>query len=377
MTTSVDETVFDYFSLLLTEVEDESNIQVEALTADIAEQVFPELISDGSSVEALKPEALNQEQVKPDLVNKKAVNIDPLTQESSRPAGNESVTEKPEAIEPPRLQTQLKTQSHNQTHTETQALTKPKIRETDPNLDKLALEQLLAPVFKPEPQIETESIVKLQNQTLAKSKIKTTSVPDKVSVKPKVDVHVENKADIKQKQKQEQELELKTQLGEIPPKVTKDLLETLDDEFQVLFFKVAGLTLAVPLVSLGGIVKIERINHIMGRPAWYKGVQTYRDTQLNVVDTGAWVMPEKYDKALAESVNYQYVVLLEDSNWGLTCESLVNAVRITKSEVNWRSKAGKRPWLAGVVKEQMCGILHVQALIELLNSGLGSQDPVG
>ncbi len=352
MTTSVDETVFDYFSLLLTEVEDEPNIQVEAITADIAEQVFPELISDGASSNALKLKGLKSELVT-----------------------NEPVIEKPETIETPRLQTQLKTQSHNKTQTETQALTKSKIRETDPHLDKLALEQLLAPVFKPEPQIETESIVKLQNQTLAKSRIKTTSVPDKVAVKPKVDVHVENKVDIKQNQ--EQELELKTQLGEIPPKVTKDLLETLDDEFQVLFFKVAGLTLAVPLVSLGGIVKIERINHIMGRPAWYKGVQTYRDTQLNIVDTGAWVMPEKYDKALAESVNYQYVVLLEDSNWGLTCESLVNAVRITKSEVNWRSKAGKRPWLAGVVKEQMCGILHVQALIELLNSGLGSQDPVG
>ncbi|RTR32552.1 chemotaxis protein CheW [Shewanella atlantica] len=358
MTTSVDEAVFDYFSLLLTEVEDEPSIQVEAITADIAEQVVPEVISDGPSVEALKPDASNHEA---------------LQQESSKSVGygNESVIEKPEAVETPRLQTQLKTQPQ----TETQALTKSKIRESDPHLDKMALEQLLAPVFKPEPQIETESVVKLKNQTLAKPKIKTTSAPDKVAVKPKVDVNLEKKVDIEQKQ--EQKAELKTQLGEIPPKVTKDLLETLDDEFQVLFFKVAGLTLAVPLVSLGGIVKIERINHIMGRPAWYKGVQTYRDTQLNIVDTGAWVMPEKYDKTLAESVNYQYVVLLEDSNWGLTCESLVNAVRITKSEVNWRSKAGKRPWLAGVVKEQMCGILHVQALIELLNSGLGSQDPVG
>lgn len=78
----------------------------------------------------------------------------------------------------------------------------------------------------------------------------------------------------------------------------------------------AGLTLAVPLISLGGIVKLEKLNHIMGRPSWYKGVQTHRDSQLNVVDTCAWVMPEKYNDTLAESVNYQYVVLLEDSNWG-------------------------------------------------------------
>jgi len=67
---------------------------------------------------------------------------------------------------------------------------------------------------------------------------------------------------------------------------------------------------------------------------------------------------------------------LEDSNWGLACESLVNAVKIDKSQVNWRGKAGKRPWLAGVVKEQMCGILHVRALVEMLNAGLGCQDPI-
>jgi purine-binding chemotaxis protein CheW len=168
-----------------------------------------------------------------------------------------------------------------------------------------------------------------------------------------------------------------TQVGIAPPSITKDLQEVLDDEFQVLFFKVAGLTLAVPLVSLGGIVKIERINHIFGRPAWFLGVQTHREEQLNIVDTCAWVMPEKYTETLAQSVNYQYLVLLEGSNWGLTCESLVNAVKIKKSHVNWRSQAGKRPWLAGVVKEQMCGILHVQALVEMLNAGLGCQDSIG
>ncbi|MGL4612872.1 MAG: chemotaxis protein CheW, partial [Shewanella sp.] len=70
-----------------------------------------------------------------------------------------------------------------------------------------------------------------------------------------------------------------------PPSVTTELQQLLEDEFQVLFFQVAGLTLAVPLVSLGSIVKIERINHIIGRPSWFFGVQTYREQQLNIIDT--------------------------------------------------------------------------------------------
>ncbi|GIU20254.1 chemotaxis protein CheW [Shewanella sp. MBTL60-007] len=157
---------------------------------------------------------------------------------------------------------------------------------------------------------------------------------------------------------------------------TQTLLDKLDEEFQVLFFNVAGLTLAVPLVSLGGIVNLEKVTSLIGRPDWYLGVQQYRDAQLNVVDTCAWVMPEKYDAALAEKVNYQYVVVLEDSHWGLGCESLINTINIKKSEVNWRSQAGKRPWLAGVVKEQMCGILNVEALVQMLGAGMGCQDTV-
>jgi purine-binding chemotaxis protein CheW len=175
---------------------------------------------------------------------------------------------------------------------------------------------------------------------------------------------------------QEHHLEPQTQTGFTPPSITHDLQGVLDDEFQVLFFKVAGLTLAVPLVSLGGIIKIEKVNHLIGRPSWFMGVQTHRDSNINVVDTCAWVMPEKYSPELAQTLDYQYLVMLEDSQWGLTCESLVNAVKIDKLHVNWREKLGKRPWLAGVVKQQMCGILHVQALIEMLDAGLGCQDSI-
>ncbi|QYK10433.1 chemotaxis protein CheW [Shewanella mangrovisoli] len=252
----------------------------------------------------------------------------------------------------------------------------PHLDEPAPLVNKQALEKLLAPVLKtvvieekpaevlseavPDTDKVAEEIQESISSALASDASLTLEQPSTV---------VDDEISI--------ETTPETQVGFAPPSITKDLQEVLDDEFQVLFFKVAGLTLAVPLVSLGGIVKVERINHIIGRPSWFLGVQTHREEQLNLVDTCAWVMPEKYTDKLAQSVNYQYLVLLEGSNWGLACESLVNAVKINKSQVNWRSKAGKRPWLAGVVKEQMCGILHVQALVEMLDAGLGCQDSIG
>jgi purine-binding chemotaxis protein CheW len=261
------------------------------------------------------------------------------------------------------------------------------------DVDKKALEKLLEAVSTPTKSESVEEGIKAKAE-LIRQAIKLQPA----SIKPAEQEKVKNnllagkeiipKADIKPEHKSTNSAKLdivdesgtvaplQTQTGAKPPSITKDLQEVLDDEFQVLFFNVAGLTLAVPLVSLGGIVKIERINHIIGRPNWFKGVQTHRDAKLNVVDTCAWVMPEKYSQELAESIDYQYLVLLEDSEWGLACESLVNAVKINKSHVNWRDKPGKRPWLAGVVKEQMCGILHVQALIEMLDAGLGCQDSI-
>lgn len=340
MSNSVDEAVFDYFALLLSEPLSEEEL-AEVDVAQTSQYQSP--LSNASSAH------FN------DGAKRFAIDEPPKTQMQTR-------------VDLPSM---AKHQAEHQ-------------------LTKRALEQLLAPVAEATSAI-VESSASIKTATVIDSPVSVTSAADEkvvisttkqTVVDAQINEKIETSASIKldsqnvEKSELETDVKLQTQKGVTPPGVTEGLIDTLDDEFQVLFFKVAGLTLAVPLVSLGGIVKLERVNHIMGRPAWYHGVQTHRDSQLNIVDTCAWVMPEKYDDKLAQSVDYQYIVLLENSNWGLACESLVNSVKILKSEVNWRTKAGKRPWLAGVVKQQMCGILHVQALIELLNLGLGSQDSI-
>lgn len=144
--------------------------------------------------------------------------------------------------------------------------------------------------------------------------------------------------------------------------------------FQALFFKVAGLTLAVPLTELGGIHRLGKTSALIGKPDWFTGVMLHREEKLNVVDTAQWVMPEKYDETLAESLNYQYLIMLGDSGWGLTCESLVNTVKLGQDDVKWREHHGKRPWLAGLVKERMCALIDAAQLVTLLEQGLNSND---
>jgi purine-binding chemotaxis protein CheW len=162
--------------------------------------------------------------------------------------------------------------------------------------------------------------------------------------------------------------ELETQEEPLPDAMS----EYMEHDFQALFFKVAGLTLAVPLKSLGGIHQLGKISPLMGKPKWFRGIMTERDNKLQVVDTARWVMPEKCTPELEESLDYQYLITLNDSPWGLLCEELVTSEPLQPQSIQWRKETNnKRPWLAGVVRDRMCALLDVNALITLLDKGLG------
>ena len=136
-------------------------------------------------------------------------------------------------------------------------------------------------------------------------------------------------------------------------------------EFQALFFVVSGVTFAVPLTELGGIHQLAKINTLFGKPDWFAGVMTQRESQLNVVDTTRWIMPGR-----EASEPYQYLVMLGNSQWGLACHELHGTELLVRDRIQWRSSAGKRPWLAGMVKDKMCALLHVQELLALLVKGV-------
>lgn len=138
-----------------------------------------------------------------------------------------------------------------------------------------------------------------------------------------------------------------------------------DKEFQALFFVVSGVTFAVPLTELGGIHQLTKINTLFGKPDWFSGVMMQRESQLNVVDTTRWIMPGR----LAEQP-YEYLVMLGSSVWGLACHQLIGTELLQRERIQWRNSAGRRPWLAGMVKDKMCALLHVQELLTLLERGV-------
>lgn len=161
----------------------------------------------------------------------------------------------------------------------------------------------------------------------------------------------------------------KAEKSELKPKEALSCKEFLDDNFQCLFFRFSGLTIAVPLELLGGIKQLDSLTRLPGSPDWMLGVQSTQDESWKVVDSEAWIMPESEPS----SPNYRYLVQLGNSGWALACEDLIEAEPISKSEVKWRLEgAQQRRHLAGIVRERMCVVLDVTETIGLLDAGMNS-----
>lgn len=164
---------------------------------------------------------------------------------------------------------------------------------------------------------------------------------------------------------EQEKMQLQTE--EEPPQEDEWQNLQLEPEFQVLFFSLSGLNFAVPLTDLGGIHALsDSMNKLFGKPAWFSGVMTHHEKLCNIVDTAQWMNTGES----ANTLNYSHYILLGNSEWGLSCENLLGTQTLNQSEIKWRARKGDRPWLAGMVKDKMCALIHTDELVKLLNNGM-------
>ncbi len=139
------------------------------------------------------------------------------------------------------------------------------------------------------------------------------------------------------------------------------------ERFECLIFTVAGLKLAVPLVSLGSIHQIDRkFNALPGQYDWFLGIlQTPNSGNIKVLDTARWVMPERYDASKRDSL--AFVITIHGQPWGLACHGVEQSITLQPEQVKWRGQRGKRPWLAGTVVDHMCSLIDTQGFNEIIS----------
>lgn len=150
------------------------------------------------------------------------------------------------------------------------------------------------------------------------------------------------------------------------PVIVDDKPAWSEQPFECLLFDVAGLTLAVPLISLGSIYPLspDDITPIFAQPEWFVGIMPTPVGNLKVLDTARWVMPERYNAELRNDFNF--VISIDGCDWGLAVNQVRNSIQLRPEDVKWRLQRSQRAWLAGTVIEHMCALLDVEALARLV-----------
>jgi purine-binding chemotaxis protein CheW len=219
-------------------------------------------------------------------------------------------------------------------------------------LDSLLQEILEAPAETTRPTVAEAPVVRVQPS----APVAVEAVP----APPEVDVSREAPAPVAARVAEQPVPEIVSAPEGGPPDWGRE-------RFQCLGLRLAGLTLAVPLVKLNGIIEMpEEITPMPGHQPWFLGLVKHLNQQVKVVDIARIVLPEGRDYA---PIQARHVVLMDDSRWGIACEGITEVMTLETDAVRWRSSRGKRPWLAGTVIEQMCAILDVDILARDLATG--------
>lgn len=144
-------------------------------------------------------------------------------------------------------------------------------------------------------------------------------------------------------------------------------------EFQCLLFHVSGITLAVPLVKLNGVIPwSDSITPMPGHSAAFMGLLRHLNQNVKVMDTAEVILPQdqRGKNLIPAGKRVQKILLMDEGRWGLACDDIGEVVTLDSQDVRWRTAQGKRPWLAGTISARLCALLDTDALAEILEAGM-------
>lgn len=215
--------------------------------------------------------------------------------------------------------------------------------------------EIIIPLPEVAPVIEVKSEVAVPTEIEVKTDISVETITEQKSVKQLQDVQtvsVEEKSEIV-----------------VATTASSDSPDWAASPFQCLLFNVGGLSLAVPLVKLNGVIPwSDKVVETPNQTDWYLGVLMNHGNKVQVIDTAVMVLPEKHrlDMPKDPAERLSHILLVDDQKWGLSCDSIGEVVTLVKDDVKWRSNKTKRPWLLGTAIEQMCAVVDTEAFAEML-----------
>ena len=145
-------------------------------------------------------------------------------------------------------------------------------------------------------------------------------------------------------------------------------LEVDSEPLQCLLVKMYGVKLALPVKFLQGAHDLSSMNLELSAEAdWILGSYVESGKLVRVVDTGMWMIPERYEP---DKAAYTELVKFRDAGWAVTIDSMIGAQEIEEDLITWNNNPQSRPWLLGTCMKHQCAVVNVPALLHGLNTTL-------
>jgi purine-binding chemotaxis protein CheW len=139
----------------------------------------------------------------------------------------------------------------------------------------------------------------------------------------------------------------------------------VESEFQVLLFKVNGITMGMPLNAMRGILNYNgEASQLPGQPGWSLGVIINRDEKVVVVDSARLLMPER----VTDDAQFQpkQLLLIGEGDRALAVDTICNTLNVVKEGVRWRNGIHNKPWYAGIIVDELSVLIDVDGVLQLL-----------
>lgn len=132
---------------------------------------------------------------------------------------------------------------------------------------------------------------------------------------------------------------------------------------QFISFKVGKLQLLVARDEFCGIQYLSQESGF-DSSHWYQRSTDDSEESIHLVDVARLVLPKSKLQPGRSELAASQVMLCHNGEIGLLCDEIGKMKTVDPAEIQWRTEATQRSWLAGVIPSQQCAILNIDSIMD-------------
>ena len=109
---------------------------------------------------------------------------------------------------------------------------------------------------------------------------------------------------------------------------------------------------------------VNSLTPLFGYASWMLGVTAHQNRIISVID---FMTLFKLKNHRSKTIS-PFVLLMDDTNFGLVCDDIGTVADIVPEDIQWTSEKRTRDWLAGYTREGLTSVLDVKSIVACIQN---------